>query len=197
MRMLRVGTVFEVVLLEERRGFACLKISGKGAEKIFANESGGHRFQRIPPNERNGRVQTSTITVACLPEPQAHELRIDDRDLQWKMRRGSGPGGQHRNKVESCVDLTHKPTGITVTADSRSQHENKVTALQVLRAKLLDMQKGRDTMARNVSRKDQIGCGMRGDKRRTIRVQDNQVTDHELGRTMTYKDYMKGNWTWN
>ena len=171
-----------------------MKISGKGAERIFANESGGHRFQRIPSNERNGRVQTSTITVAVLPEPQAHELRIDERDLQWKMRRGSGPGGQHRNKVESCVDLTHKPTGITVTADSRSQHENKVVALQVLRAKLLDKQKNHDTLVRNSSRQAQIGCGMRGDKRRTIRVQDNQVTDHELGRTMTYKDYAKGNW---
>ena len=163
---------------------------------LFANESGGHRWQRIPETERNGRVQTSTITVAVLPEPQAHELRIDERDLEWKTRRGSGPGGQHRNKTESCVDLTHKPTGITVTADSRSQHENKVAALQILRAKLLDMQKNRDTMVRNSSRKDQIGCGMRGDKRRTIRVQDNQVTDHILGRTMTYKDYAKGNWSW-
>jgi peptide chain release factor 1 len=174
-----------------------LRIKGKGAAQIFANEAGGHRFQRVPPNERNGRVHTSTITVATLPEPQEHELRLDERDLEWKTRRGSGPGGQHRNKTESCVDLTHKPTGIKVTADSRSQHENKVAALQILRAKLLELQRNKATADRNSVRQDQIGCGMRGDKRRTIRVQDNMVTDHILNQTMPYNDYERGNWKWS
>lgn len=163
---------------------------------IFQNESGGHRWQRSPETDKEGRIHTSTITIAVLPEPQAHELKIDERDLEWKTRRGSGPGGQHRNKTESCVDLTHKPTGIKVTADSRSQHENKVAALQILRTRLLNIQQSKDTADRNSSRREQIGCGQRGDKRRTIRVHTNQVTDHIMGRTMTYKDYAKGNWNW-
>ena len=193
---MRAATVFELAIIEERRGFVSLRIKGKNAIGIFANESGGHRWQRIPETERNGRVQTSTVTVAVLAEPQEHELKINDKDLDWKMRRGSGPGGQHRNKTESCVDLTHVPTGIKVTADGRSQHENKVTALQILRAKLLDMQKNRANMDRNENRQNQIGCGMRGDKRRTIRVQNNQVIDHLTNKTMTYDNYSRGNWEW-
>lgn len=128
-----------------------------------------------------------------LPEAKQHELVIREQDLEWQTRRGSGPGGQHRNKTESTVDLIHKPTGIKVTADSRSQYQNKVTALEILRAKLLDSQRQRGILERNRERKTQVGLGMRGDKRRTIRVQDNQVTDHELNKTITYKDYARGN----
>lgn len=193
MPRLRRVTVFEIELLEERIGFVCFRASGQLASKVFANEAGGHRFQRVPPNEKRGRVQTSTITVAVLPEPQERDLVIHERDLEWQTRRGSGPGGQHRNKTESTVDLIHKPTGIKVTADSRSQHQNKVAALQILRAKLLDSQRQRGILERNRERKAQVGLGMRGDKRRTIRVQDNQVTDHELNKTTTYKDYTRGN----
>lgn len=91
------------------------------------------------------------------------------------------------------MDLIHKPTGLKVTADSRSQHENKVAALEIMRAKLLDKQRQHGILERNRDRKSQVGLGMRGDKRRTIRVQDNQVTDHELGRTIPYKEYAKGN----
>lgn len=168
-------------------------MSGQLASKLFANEAGGHRFQRVPPNERRGRVQTSTITVAVLPEAKANQVTIREQDLEWRTRRGSGPGGQHRNKTESTVDLLHKPTGIKVTADSRSQYQNKVTALEILRAKLLDSQRERGILERNRERKSQVGLGMRGDKRRTIRVQDNQVVDHELRKVTTYKEYAKGN----
>lgn len=188
------ATLFDVKVLEERLGFACLKIGGKRAREIFANEAGGHRWQRIPETEKRGRVQTSTITVAILDEAIQQKLVIKEQDLEWQTRRGSGPGGQHRNKTESTVDLIHKPTGIKVTADSRSQYQNKVTALEILRAKLLDSQRQRGILERNRERKTQVGLGMRGDKRRTIRVQDNQVTDHELNKTITYKDYARGNW---
>jgi len=168
-------------------------VSGKKASKLFANEGGGHRWQRVPETEKRGRVQTSTITVAVLDEPQHHNLVLDDRDLEITTKRGSGPGGQHRNKTDSCVEIKHKPTGITVTIDGRSQHKNKALALQILRARLLDNQRQRGILERNRERKQQVGCGMRGDKRRTIRVGDNQVVDHELGRTITYKEYQRGN----
>jgi peptide chain release factor 1 len=170
-----------------------LKISGKKATKIFAHEAGGHRWQRASPTDKRGRIHTSTITVAILPEPKQHEFHLDKRDLEWQTRRGTGPGGQHRNKTESTVDLIHKPTGIKVTADSRSQHQNKVTALEILSAKLLAKERERDILQRNKNRRQQVGCGMRGDKRRTIRVGDNQVVDHILGKTIPYKDYVKGN----
>ena len=150
-------------------------------------------MSRIPPNEKRGRVQTSTITIAILDEPQQHEFRLDDRDVKVTTKRGSGPGGQHRNKTDSCVEIKHVETGITVTIDGRSQHKNKTLAFDILRAKLLDNQRERGILQRNQERKQQVGCGMRGDKRRTIRVGDNQVTDHALGKTVTYKEYAKGN----
>lgn len=160
---------------------------------MFSNEAGGHRWQRVPPTEKRGRRQTSTITVAVLAEPQEHEYHLDERELQIFTRRGSGNGGQHRNMTDSCVDVVHKPTGIKVTIDGRYQHKNKALAKQILRAKLLARERERDIIQRNKNRKQQIGCGMRGDKRRTIRVHDNQVIDHVLDKTISYKDYAKGN----
>lgn len=139
-------------------------------------------------------MQTSTITIAILEEAKEHDLVLDAKDLKIETRRGSGPGGQHRNTTDSTVDITHIPTGIKVTADSRSQYQNKISAMQILRARLLDSQSQCGILKRNEDRRDQVGCGMRGDKRRTIRVGDNQVTDHVLGKTVTYKDYAKGNW---
>jgi len=128
-----------------------------------------------------------------LDEPSHQELRIEDKDVKITTKRGSGPGGQHRNKTDSCVEIKHLETGITVTIDGRSQHANRSLAFEILRAKLLDSQRECGILQRNESRRDQVGCGMRGDKRRTIRVNDNQVTDHTLGRTTTFKDYLKGN----
>lgn len=168
-------------------------MSGKRAAKLFANEGGGHRWQRVSPTERRGRVHTSTITVAVLQEPQGRECVLDAKDLEVTTRRGSGPGGQHRNKTDSCVDIKHKPTGLVVSIDGRSQHANKALALEILRAKLLDKERQRGILERNKNRRQQVGCGMRGDKRRTIRVGDNQVVDHTLSKTITYKDYVKGN----
>lgn len=169
-------------------------MTGKKASQIFANESGGHRIQRIPPTERNGRVHTSTITVAVLNIPAPQELKVLDKDLEWTTRRGSGPGGQHRNKTESCVDLVHKPSGIKVTCDSRSQFKNKELALKILMARLSTNASNSSHNKLNEVRKSQIGCGMRGDKRRTISMKNKIVTDHELNITLSTDDYYSGKW---
>lgn len=192
-RRSRRATVFSIEPLDERAGFICFKVDGAKARRIFSNEAGGHRVQRVPPTEKRGRRQTSTITIAVLEEPQPHECHLDAKDLEITTRRGSGPGGQHRNKTDSCVDILHKPSGIKVTVDGRDQHKNKALAKQILRAKLLANARERGILERNKDRKRQVGCGMRGDKRRTIRVGDNQVVDHVLGKTVAYKDYIKGN----
>src|SRR5579885_2588838 len=107
-----------------------LQIDGQGAWSAFAHEPGGHRFQRIPPNEKRGRVHTSTVTVAVLPELTDTQVPINDKDLEWSYCRGSGKGGQHRNVTDSAVQLHHKPTGIRVRCESeRSQPQNRRTAL--------------------------------------------------------------------
>lgn len=171
----------------------CFRATGKRAAEVFSNESGGHRWQRASPTDKRGRTHTSTITVAVLSEPDKHEYHLDEREIVITTRRGSGPGGQHKNKTDSCVDIKHIPTGITVTVDGRHQHKNKVLAKSILSAKLLTIKRERDTIERNKDRKQQLGCGMRGDKRRTIRVGDNQVVDHLLGKTIAFKQYEKGN----
>lgn len=167
----------------------------KGDDSLFRNEAGGHRYQRIPPTERRGRVHTSTITVAVLPEITEQQISVKDSELIWKMCRGSGPGGQHRNKTESAVQVTHIPSKISVRCESeRSQHQNKASALELLRAKLWERTKKELTEQRTNDRKEQVGSGMRGDKRRTIRFQDGQVVDHITGRRWKLKDYLRGEW---
>ncbi len=186
-------TVFEIEHIDSRASFISFRASGRKVAKLFANEGGGHRWQRASPTDKRGRVHTSTITVAVLPEPEQHEYHLDEKDIVITTRRGSGPGGQHRNKTDSCVDIKHTPTGLMVTVDGRDQHKNKALAKRILCAKLLAKDRGRGILERNKDRKQQVGCGMRGDKRRTIRVNDKQVVDHILGKTIAYKDYVKGN----
>jgi len=138
-------------------------------------------------------VHTSTITVAVLPEPKAHEVVIDPKDLDEKFVRGSGAGGQHRNKTDTCVVLKHKPSGITVRVDGgRSQHVNRQEALSILRARIKADQQSEARGNRNASRRRQHGSGMRGDKRRTIAVQRGSVHDHILGTRTTWKRYSRG-----
>lgn len=169
-------------------------MTGKGAASAFQHEAGGHRFQRVPPTEKRGRVHTSTVTVAVLTEPSEHEVHIDPRDVEEKFVRGSGKGGQHKNKVATCVMLTHKPSGIQVRCDGgRSQWANRQTALGVLRARLHEKATGQAGKRRSAERRRQVGTGMRADKRRTIAIQRDQVTDHETGRTMSAKKYLRGN----
>ncbi len=189
----RSGTPFDFALIESRPGFVLLKASGRGAQAAFSPEAGGHRFQRVPPNEKRDRVQTSTITVAILGVPEAHALRLDDKDLVWTTCRGSGAGGQHRNTTDSAVQVTHTPSKLSVRCESeRSQHQNRETALQILRSRLVAAQTADAVNGRNSVRKAQVGSGMRGDKVRTLRQQDDMVTDHRTGKRMSWKRYEKG-----
>lgn len=170
-----------------------LLVSGRGAARAFHNEAGGHRYQRVPPTEKRGRVHTSTVTVAVLPVPKPHEVCLDTKDLDWKTCRGSGAGGQHRNVTESAVQVTHKPSGLTVRCESeRSQHRNKEAALDILRSRLAQQEGEARKTGRNSHRREQVGSGMRGDKRRTIALQRDQVQDHVTGKQMRAKNYLRG-----
>lgn len=172
-----------------------LVISGHHARHLFANESGGHRWQRVPPTERSGRVHTSTITVAVLPLIDAKDITVSERDLEISSCRGSGAGGQHRNKTETAIQIKHKPSGILVRCESeRSQYQNRQTALQILASKLVKMRAEQAESDQNGRRAKQIGSGERGDKRRTIKTQDNIVVDHISGQRWRYSDYMRGDW---
>lgn len=170
-----------------------VRVVGRRAAAVFAGEPGGHRWQRVPPNERRGRVHTSTVTVAVLTEPTPAQLRIDPRDLDESFTRGTGKGGQHRNKTDTVVVLRHVPSGTVVRVDGgRSQALNRETALGLLRARLLEAQRVAAVSARNATRRDQVGCGARGDKVRTIAVQRGSVTDHGTGKSMPLERYLRG-----
>lgn len=171
-----------------------LCISGRGAAALFAGETGGHRWQRVPPTEKRGRTQTSTITVAVLAEPRHIDSTIRPEDVDIETMRGSGAGGQHRNVTDSAVRARHRPTGIEVRCEAeRSQHLNRELALRVLAARVADQIRTAIDGDRAADRRRQVGSGMRGDKRRTIRVQDDQVTDHD-GRSWRFKAYARGDW---
>lgn len=187
------GGVFSFEIVEDLTGRITFRATGKGAVAAFKNEAGGHRHQRVPPNEKRGRVQTSTVTVAVLPVPSHVEVRLDDRDLDWKTCRAGGKGGQNVNKVESAVQLTHLPSGLMVRCESeRSQLQNRETALSILRAKLFASARGEADAARNADRKAQLGAGARGDKRRTYRWQDRIVTDHVADKKASLDRILRG-----
>jgi peptide chain release factor 1 len=169
------------------------RVEGKKAKSAFEHEAGGHRWQRVPPTEKRGRVHTSTVTVAVLEEPTEYELQIDPKDLEIKTTRGSGAGGQHRNKTDTCVIVTHLPSGLQVRVDGgRSQHLNRESALRLLRARLQAQGQAQLSNQRKSKRRDQVGSGMRGCKRRTIAIQRDSVVDHISGRSISYKDYSRG-----
>lgn len=192
-RVSRCGGVFDLEITEHLPGLVVARITGRGAAEAFRDEAGGHRWQRVPPNDKRGRVHTSTITVAVLPEPTEAQVKIATNDLEWSTCRGSGAGGQHRNKTESAVKVLHKPTGLVVRCETqRSQHQNRATALALLRARLWDAAASQQFKQRASARRDQVGSGMRGDKRRTIRCQDGVVTDHLTGKTWAFRQYERG-----
>lgn len=170
-----------------------VQVTGQRAAGTFANEAGGHRWQRVPPTEKRGRVQTSTITVAVLSEPTEAQVQLRDADLDWQAVRGSGAGGQKRNKTSNAVILRHRPTGSMVRCESeRSLTQNKASALAVLRARLWAEQQRTLSGQRAADRRQQIGCGARGDKRRTIRADG--VVDHVTGQRWEYRAYCRGDW---
>jgi peptide chain release factor 1 len=181
--------------VDAREGLAVLRVRGRGARELFAGEAGGHRWQRVPPTERRGRVHSSTITVAVLDEPAPHVIAIAERELEWSTCRASGAGGQNLQKTDSAVQLVHLPTGITVRCENeRSQHANRVAALATLRARIAAARREAADAERAADRRRQVGSGMRGDKRRTVRVQDGSVVDHATGRTWRLRDYLRGDW---
>lgn len=170
-------------------------MTGDGADHVFRDEAGGHRWQRVPPNERRGRVQTSTVTVAVLREPTEVEVVISERDIEWVATRGSGAGGQARNKVSSAVQMRHLPTGIMVRCEGeRSQHQNRKTALAILRARIWEARQSAADGTAAAVRRAQVGSGQRGDKRRTVREQEGQVVDHVTGRRWRLREYLRGEW---
>src|SRR5262245_28405204 len=191
----RCGGSFSLWVVERRAGLVIAGVWGRGARAVFAGEAGGHRWQRIPPTEKRGRVQSSTITVAILDEAVIASVEVCDKDLVWSTCRSPGPGGQHVQKTDSAVQLLHLPTGIIIRAhEGKSQHANRQAALDRLRNRLRADRQAAADEARAAARRAQVGSGMRADKRRTVRVQDGTVVDHITGRTWRYRDYARGEW---
>ncbi len=169
-------------------------VIGDGAYSKFKFESGVHRVQRIPVTESNGRIQTSTVTVAVLPEVDAVEVDINPSEIKIESCKSSGAGGQHINKTESAVRLTHIPTGIVIECDQeRSQLQNKEKAMRLLYAKLYDIKQREQTEAIASTRKSQVGTGDRSEKIRTYNYPQSRVTDHRINKTVfSLNSFMNG-----
>ena len=170
-------------------------IEGDGAYSRFKFESGVHRVQRVPETESQGRIQTSTATVAVLPEVEDVEIEINPQDIVFESCKSSGSGGQHINKTESAVRLTHKPTGIVVECqEERSQFKNKDKALKMLRAKLYDIKQTEQSQKIASERRSQVGTGDRSERIRTYNYPQGRITDHRIGLTLySLENFLNGN----
>ena len=163
----------------------CFMITGQGAYSRLKYESGVHRVQRVPETETQGRIHTSTVTVAVLPEAEDVEVTIDPTELKIDTFRASGAGGQHINKTESAIRITHLPTGLVVECqDERSQYKNKDKAMKVLKSRLLEAERERQQSDVARQRHDQVGTGDRSERIRTYNYPQGRVTDHRIGLTL-------------
>jgi peptide chain release factor 1 len=164
---------------------AVMEVAGQGAYAKLKFESGVHRVQRVPVTEAGGRIHTSAATVAVLPEPEDVDVHIDEKDLRIDVYRASGAGGQHVNKTESAVRITHLPTGIAVAQQTeKSQHKNKAHAMKLLKAKMFEAERSRIAATRAAERKDLVGSGDRSERIRTYNFPQGRVTDHRINLTL-------------